>query len=366
MSRFRSKGPELTGALSLVELANVLLRERRIVAVTALSATLFVLVFVLIQPPRYASRGAFLAESSAANGLLGMAGLPAQLRLSATGGAGQSPQFYASLLTSRPILEDAVTTAYPDPGNARSSITLMEAYEVDPEEPFDERVEKTIRAFEKDLQVSMDPETGIVRLTVEGESAPLVYEVAQQLLESVNEFDLGRRKSQASEERTFIEERMLAAESELKAAESQLEGFLYENRRFDNSPDLSFQHDRLQREVSMKQGIYNTLAESYEQARIEEVRTTPVITIVAPPARPAVPERRGLLLKIAAGVSGGLLLGVVIALARDQFLRSKKVDSEAFERFRQLREQALGDLRRPLGLIDRPSTSKRHEGASAD
>src|SRR3712207_7894583 len=48
------------------------------------------------------------------------------------------------------------------------------------------------------------------------------------------------------------------------------------NRDYRNSPELTFQQERLSREVSRVQQLYGRLSEAYEQAKIEEVRDTPV------------------------------------------------------------------------------------------
>jgi len=88
------------------------------------------------------------------------------------------------------------------------------------------------------------------------------------------------RQSQAAAERGFTEERMAEAQEELRAAENELQRFLQNNRQFQNSPELVFQHDRLQRRVAMRQQVYTSLVQSYEQARIDEVPNTPVITVV--------------------------------------------------------------------------------------
>ena len=59
-------------------------------------------------------------------------------------------------------------------------------------------------------------------------------------------------------------------------------------------PELNFQQERLQRQVQLQQQLYTTLSQSFEQAKIEEVRDTPVITVVEPPEAPVRPDPRGL------------------------------------------------------------------------
>jgi uncharacterized protein involved in exopolysaccharide biosynthesis len=54
-----------------------------------------------------------------------------------------------------------------------------------------------------------------------------------------------------------------------------MQAFLQANRQWANSPDLTFQHDRLERDIALRQQVYTTLVQSFEQARISEVRDTP-------------------------------------------------------------------------------------------
>jgi hypothetical protein len=68
-----------------------------------------------------------------------------------------------------------------------------------------------------------------------------------------------------------------------------------------------------QREVVNRQQVYSTLVQSYEQARITEVRDTPVITVLQSPFLPPEPDGRGLTLSGALGLVLGGMVGVVLA-----------------------------------------------------
>ena len=91
-----------------------------------------------------------------------------------------------------------------------------------------------------------------------------------------------------------------------------MQDFMQANRQWDNSPDLQFQHDRLQRDITLRQQVYTTLVQSFEQARIAEVRDTPVITVLQEPFFPP-PDDDRLLLVGALGVVLGGLAGIVLA-----------------------------------------------------
>jgi uncharacterized protein involved in exopolysaccharide biosynthesis len=353
MTALGQRHPNPDGTVTLVELINILLMQRRLVMVVAFLVTASAVGWVLLQPRSYTSRAAFIPETSNSGGTLVSGGLASQLGLGGAANAGRGPHFYGSLLLSRPILEEAVRTRYPiTDGTEMLLVDLAEVYGKSEGGSLETREEGTIRALRRDIEITVRPETGMVELGVRAENPGVAHAVAHRLLELLNEFDARRRRSEATEEVRFMSERRAAAREELRAAESELASFVSQNRRF-SDPELSVQHDRLQREVAMRQRVYSALAESHETARIEEVRTTPVITTIAPPLLPAVPDRRGLGVKAPLALLAGLLLGVIAALTRDRFLRTREQDSEAFDRLQVLKGEALADLRRPLAMLGR-------------
>ena len=124
----------------------------------------------------------------------------------------------------------------------------------------------------------------------------------------------GWRQTRARAERTFAEGRQAEALAELRAAESDLLEFLTTNRDVTGSPALVARRERLQREVTMRQTVYTSLRQSYEQSRLEEVRDTPTITVVEDALLPARPDSRKLLQKLVLASAIGLLLGGFLAL----------------------------------------------------
>jgi uncharacterized protein involved in exopolysaccharide biosynthesis len=161
-------------------------------------------------------------------------------------------------------------------------------------------------------------------------------------VELLNRFNLERRQSQSREERRFSGDRLASAERELRAAEQTHLAFLERNRAYSESPVLTFEANRLSREVQVKQEVFLTLTKSYEQARIAEVRDTPVLTVIDPAVPPVMRTRPRLLVgTIVAGLLAGLL-GVVLAYAIDFRMRAR---SEARPDYEQLRE-AWNEARR--------------------
>lgn len=199
---------------------------------------------------------------------------------------GESVEFYVSLAESRSLLAEVATDTFRfaesegSPDTLRG--TLLDLLEVKGGTPT-ERLRNATERLERDIDVWADVNSGIVTLRTRAPWAGLAVQVNRNLLEGIHRFNLEKRRSQARAEREFVEERVRHARSELEAAEADLRRFLEVNRRYDDSPQLRFEADGLQRRVSLRQQVYTSLAESFEKARLDEVRNTPVVTVIDAP-----------------------------------------------------------------------------------
>lgn len=338
---------------SWINLANLVMRNRRMIAKLPFLVAVIVLVVAFGFPRTYTSWTAFVPQSPQVP-MGGLVGLAEQFGVNLRGGdAGQSPAFYAELLRSREILETIVSAEYAFDGTEDTvEKTYLDLYKIKGE-PETRRLESGVEHLSDRIIVQVGRETGIVRIGVKVRWPSVAHSIATTLVELVTEFDLNTRQSQAAAERVFVEERLEQERASLRAAEDEVEGFLETNREFLESPVLRFEHDRLQREVVRRQQIYTSLNQAYEQARIDEVRNTPVLTLVEQPSIPARPDRRGLALKGIMGMIFGVLLGVAVALGREAFSRNRADDVGKYEQFARLRQETLRDMLRPWRFIIR-------------
>jgi uncharacterized protein involved in exopolysaccharide biosynthesis len=289
------------------------------------------------------------AASSEAGG--GLAGLAAQFGVALpVGDADQSPDFYVALLKSRRILTEVATKQYEFRAQAgppffkeekHFSGNLADLYEIEDDDPA-VRLALAIERLEDDVAASASLETGIVTVRVVAPWPELAEAIGQALLDHVAGFNTTARSTQAGAERQFVESRLQEAERELRAAEDRLQAFLAGNQQFRASSQLAFQEDRLRREVGMRQQVYTGLQQALEQARIEEVRNTPVITVIDPADRPARPDRRRLGLKLVLGCFLGAGLAALAALWRELLRSAARAPSSELARFLgQLQELSL-------------------------
>jgi uncharacterized protein involved in exopolysaccharide biosynthesis len=345
--------PGAPDELSLLRLGSLLLRYRYLVIRLALLGALIAIVPPLVLPRSYTVSSALTPQSRRQNGTLtGLAGqLGLALPLNLDGG--QSPAFYADRLTSRQLLGQVVDTRYTigtDTGTV--TVSLVEFFAPRGKTP-ELRRDAAVRELSEAVDASVDNKTGIVSLAVTLEHPNLARQVNQRMLDLLNEFNLQNRQSQAAAERRFTETRVAQVRRDLREAEDRLQAFLQRNREYRFSPELTFQHDRLQREIDLQQEVFTTLAQAYEQARIEEVRDTPVITIVETPADPVRPDSRRLVLKGLLGILLGALAGVALTVARGYAANAPGTDGAAASEFNRLRREAMGEIARPWRALAR-------------
>jgi len=344
--------------VTLVGLATALLRHRRlIVSLPLVGLVLFALVaFVLPRP--YTATTSFLPEG-ATDQTAGIADLAAQFgfNLSVSQSA-QSPQFYVHLLQTHDLLGKTVETRYDfatkldETADDRKSGNLVELYGL----RWGSRAEKVDEAIDRlseNLRVRVGDESGVVSMEVTMPWAELARDVSARMIELVSEYNLQTRMSRASEERQFIEGRLHEVEADLTAAEDSLEEFLRRNRRYDQSPDLRFTYDRLYRRVQLQQQVYASLAESYENSKIEEVRDTPVFTIVEPPTTPARADSRSVIGWGLGGFFAGLVIALILAFLREFAKRAEERSPDDFRQLVEVRREAGMEVRALMGRVSR-------------
>lgn len=327
----------------------LVLKYRWLLVSVPLAVASVVVVAALIVPRRYTARAAFMPHEpkSMAGGLSGVA---AQFGLSLPSSDGTtSPEFYADLITSRPMLIDLAEAQY-TVALHEAPVTLTEWYGIDLADSAI-RIERAAKTLSDNLRVNVVRRSGVVAMAVKDRAPKVGQAILSHALVLLNEYNLQTRQSQASEERRFVEARLASARSELDSAENRVETFLTRNRNFRNSPQLTFEYERLDRQAQMASQVYTSLAQAYEQARIEEVRNTPVITVVEQPYVNALPDSRHLGAKFLISIALGSLLAMGLSTLVELVKATKTHDPGGYQEVEELRHEAIRDVRALVGRV---------------
>jgi uncharacterized protein involved in exopolysaccharide biosynthesis len=343
-SRGPAGSPSTPPDAGLLDYVWVFSRHRRLVfGIPAVAAVLtFGLSFLL--PTRWTAEARFFPEASSSIELpRGIGALAGELGFSLPGGDPMSsPDFYAAVMESRALLTRTLETRFSVPGGSADSASLMAILEIEADTPR-ERNEKGVEWLRDHTSARVDNTSGTVELSVELPDPDLAAAVTSHMVGLLNDFNQGTRTLRARERRKFTEARTAEAQKDLEAAEEDLRAFRSRNRQFEFSPQLTFEHNRLERQVMLRQEVYQTLRREFEIARIEEVNDTPVLTVVDPavaPAEPSSPKRFRLAL-VAAVL--GLLIGVSLAFLYQYLERSREQQPLVYQQL----AQAWRSRRRP-------------------
>ena len=329
--------------ITLLDMLGSLLRHWRIIVGVPLISTILTVVVVLLIPSQYTATTSFVPEESTDEPGLpsGLAVLALQFGVGLGGGA-SSPRFYANLLEGRTVRDEILQMSFrtSDEGGPEP---LLDILKIDGDSQT-ERLEKGRRKLDDRVTVGVDDETGIIGVSVETPYPELSAAVANRFVQLVNSFNLEQRQSTVQGRREFIESRSIAADAELRTAEDSLQQFL-ESNRIVNAPLLQVEYERLQRRVMLKQEILVTLRRQYEEAKIQEVNDTPVITVIdiaVPPDEKSSPRRTlWVIVMFLLGSIGGL----ATALAQDSLERARSRDDESFKRLSQDWKTAISEVR---------------------
>jgi len=357
-------GPAQDDAISLVEIASPILRHWRLVVILPTLFAFSAGVWSYTRDRQFVASASVIQRGTEGKVTGGVATLAQQFDVNLGGDRSlESPQFFADLLKSKMLLRKTVEAEYQitDPDGKPWKGTLIQFWRLSASNGIPAWISAAAR-LRGAMTSTVNRETGVLQLTVAADHPLLAEQIANKLLEGLDEFNLGARQGRAQDEGRFIGSRVTAAQTELLNAEVALLDFLRRNRQFENAPELVLERDRLQRRVSMRQEVYTWALQSLEQTRIDAIRDTPLFAVIDHPNGTAVPRSRGTISKALIGFVIGLLLAFLIALVRDSSRRRKAGADPQYREFQALLHETLHELRNPARWISRrtPQTLWHH------
>lgn len=286
-------------------------RNWRRLLLAGLIGGMVTVVLVMLVSRDWRSVATFVPESGSGSSV---ANIAVELGLSSGSAAGESPDFYVELLGSEDVLRAIAHRPLKVGG---STFVFADAVGI----PMGDSIHRDFRALQelkRRLKVTAGRRTGVVRVEIVAPSPTIAQQLTQAAVDAVNDFNGHIRRRRASAERTFTDQRLELSKLELRQWEDSLRSFLNRNREFRQSATLSLEYDRLSQEILTRRTLVTALTSSFEQSRIDEVRNTPVISVVQTPSYPAVPVARNTIIK---GIAGSVFFAC-LALLRFYWLVS--------------------------------------------
>lgn len=312
----RGSGPaESDDAATLLTVFGALASRWKVILLVAILGAVAAAVWSLLATPRYRTTLKFaLDEQSAMPSLGGLAALAGQFRLG-TGGP-RSLEFYADVLTGRELLEQVALDSFPSPEAPGTSEPLLAILGFDDSDSARALADVHDYLRDKVVSTSINSQTGTISLDVRLPDPDLAAGVASRMFHLLELFNVETRRSAATERRRFTERELARARQELGAAEAELRDFLEANRGGLESPRLSVRSQQIQRRISVLNEVFGELSREAQTARIDEVRDTPVFTVVQPAVAPVYREYpRRTRMTLIGGVLGAALAIAWVTLA---------------------------------------------------
>lgn len=363
-NRPNSSADRLEGGVSsdeevtLVNILNIFLRQRWFIlgvgAVIALAGT----VRVLIAPRTYTVESSFILQK---RDQTPVAGIAAQLGMDVSGAdASQSPAFYAALIKTPDVLDRLLDTTFTTSSNPKPR-SLATIWDISSESAPEQR-RAVIERLQKVVSSTVSLKLDLILLSVTTRDRELSRQLADAILRQVNWFNLSTRQSRAAAERQFDERLVAEVGADLRRAEDEAQQFYQGNQQPHMSAALEMEKQRLARRLEILNARYISLVTAYDRARIDEVRDTPVITVIQRPRTPVRPDSRNLLRTTSFMLALGLAIGTMLALVR-QVLASIRSSSDGdAQEFYHLLGETSGDVRRLWTIVGNRSGAKRLTG----
>ena len=194
------------------------------------------------------------------------------------GGEGSIVKLYPTILKSESVLRNVIYTKYKTK-KFSDSVDLIQYWEIKEKSP-ERDYEVALLGLRNALEVSIDIKLNIVSIAIETEEPQLSADILNTIISTLDKFIRTKRNSNASEQRKWIEVRLAEVKDDLSKAENALKEFREKNRVVSGSPQLLLDQERMLREVQINSTMYVELKKQLELAKIEEIRSTPIISVM--------------------------------------------------------------------------------------
>lgn len=254
------------------------------VALIAVFLALATLLYSYLIPETFKSIAIILPETEKSK-LSNLGGFSDLASLAGLGSSDASLiKLYPTIIQSETVMSGVINNKYYNP-KTNDSLTLMDLWDIkgDKQERIFELVLKRLR---EEIEISADNKTNVLTIAIETSIPRLSADIINKITRQMDEVIRNKKKTYATEQRKWIETRLVEVRLDLDKSENNLLDFREKNRRITDSPQLLLQQERLSREMQINSTLYIELKKQYEIIKIEEIKNIPIINILDE-ARPA-------------------------------------------------------------------------------
>ena len=258
-------------------------KRKKWLMINGIGAVIIIAFMLLFAKPYYTTTIYILPDyGSNLSSLGGLSNLASLAGVS----IGSSPtEIYENILQSESVLGPVIRTKYMTE-KYKDSINLVDYYEIKPDDdlPLDirerKRLLKFLERFQKNnFKTAVDKQTMILSFMVKMPESKLCADITNNIAESLDIYVRTQRKSFASNQRIYLEKRTNEVFDSLTIAEEKLRNFQERNSGSTNVPRIALDLSRLNRNVSVLQGVYMDLTRQMELIKLDEIKDAPILNI---------------------------------------------------------------------------------------
>ena len=331
----------IAGSRDELSISDILLTIAEQTKVIILS--IFISVFAsftytqFIQEPEYTSSASILLpDNSRISNLGGLAGLASQFGVNVPMGPQadlSSPSLFPELLRSRTFAKKVLEKEFYSE-KYKQNLTLLAILthgDQKPKENKETLITKAISPLNSMVNFEQS-DNAFSTLSVKASNPLFAKRLVEEILFELEALNRFFKSESVNQKINFIDQRILAVEEDLQKSEQALKFFNEQNRQI-SSPSLQLDQERLARNVEIQKGIFLTLKQQQELAKIEEVQEATVIQVLDMPEIALFPNNKKLRLNVILGFIFGAFVGISIG-----FVRSFLNNNDDLEERRKIRK----------------------------
>jgi uncharacterized protein involved in exopolysaccharide biosynthesis len=300
--------------IDLLEVFLKIWKYKRFIIIFTVVVAVGSIVYSLVKDPMYESEVSLYKKTAEGQSSSRLQSIASQFGM---GGAlpTSGTQFsIEDLIQSRRINKKIIYKKW-DNEKFQDSVNLIKYWEIEGETP-KEKFTSAYKSLKEKIEFNRNEESGLVTITITMPEAHLAADIGNYLTRLIENYVQNEQKTSTRQNLQYIEKRLETVRKELRQAEEEIRRFEESNRGWEQSPQLSMEHNRLQRQVSVKQQVYLTLQQEREMAEIELVKETPVINVLdeaVPPEYPSKPKKK---LIVIVGTFAGFFLSLLLVVLK--------------------------------------------------
>ncbi len=256
--------------------------KNKLIIFNATVAVLTLLVLLFIIKPYYTSSITILPDVGRKAAFTQLSDLASLAEININGGAGT--EIYQNLITAESVLAPVIYNKY-QTNEFKKPVDLIEYFDVKDYKSYPPQLRERKRLIDamkyllKRIETRLDRKTKILTVSVTMPESKLSADVANKLVNSLDNYLKTKTRTYASEQSKYIQKRIAQVKDSLNRAEQALKDFKEKNRRISQSPSLLLKQNKFLRNIKILQSVYIELRKQLELSKIEEVKDTPVLNI---------------------------------------------------------------------------------------